>query len=53
MKDARFLPIEKREPAEDYDDEFLEEGEDGLYEMFPEEGKGKSSVKKLRLYIAS
>ena len=53
MKDQRFLPIEKREPTEDYDDEFLESDEDELYGMFPEEGKGKSSVKKLRLYIAS
>ncbi len=53
MKDPRFLPIEKREPVEDYDDEFLESGDDELYEMVSSDEKGKNSVKKLNLYIAS
>ncbi len=56
MKDPRFLPVEKREPVEDHDDEFdefLEGDEDELYDIFPEDGKGKFSVKKLQLYIAS
>lgn len=53
MKDTRFLPVEKREPAEDYDDEFLESDEDELYEMLSKGKRGKSSVKKLQLYIAS
>ncbi len=53
MKDSRFLPIENREPVEEYDDEFLESDDDGLYEMPSSGGKGKSSVRKLHLYIAS
>ena len=53
MKDPRFLPVEKREPVDEYDDEFLESDEDELYETLSPEGKGKPSVKKINLYIAS
>ncbi len=53
MKNPLFLPVEKREPVEDYDDEFLESYEDEFYEMLSTEGKGKPSIKKLHLYIAS
>ncbi len=53
MKDSRFLPVEKREPVEDYDEDFLESDEDELYDIQQEDGKGRHSVRKLHLYIAS
>ncbi len=53
MKDQRFLPLEKREPVEEYGDEFLESDEDELYEMMESDGKGKPAVRKFQLYIAS
>lgn len=50
MRDPRFLPIEMREPAEEYEDEFLTEEE--AYESFLQ-GKQKKYIKKVDLYIAS
>ena len=51
MKDPRLLPVDKREPAEEYEDDFLETEDKDLNEMLG--FSGKSGVKKSRLYIAS
>tara|TARA_Y100000310_G_scaffold345782_1_gene469842 strand:- start:35471 stop:35629 length:159 start_codon:yes stop_codon:yes gene_type:complete len=52
MKDPRFLPVENREPVEEYDDDFLE-NEEELYEALYSSRKDKATVKKIQLYIAS
>jgi len=52
MKDPRFLPVENREPVEEYDDDFLE-NEEELYEILYSSQKDKTVVKKVELYIAS
>ncbi|MBI2137118.1 hypothetical protein HYU12_01220 [Candidatus Woesearchaeota archaeon] len=50
MKDPRFLPVEKREPVDDFDDDFLEEDE--LASPL-KTGRGKAQIKKMQLFIAS
>ena len=52
MKDPRFLPLEQREPVEEYEDDFLE-NEEELYEILYSSDKDKAVVKKVQLYIAS
>ena len=57
MKDSRFLPVEKHQPVEDYDD-YSEEGSDELFIGGNAEAdelpslNGKKSGKDV-LYIAS
>ena len=51
MKDPRFLPVELREPVEEYEDDFLESDEE-LIELLAL-GDDKHSVKRMQLYIAS
>jgi len=52
MKDPRFLPLEQREPVEEYDDDFLE-NEEELFEILYSSSKDKTVIKKVELYIAS
>ena len=53
MKDPRFLPVEKREPVEEYEDEFYETEEE-LYDILTQgKAKSKEAVKRFELYIAS
>ena len=51
MKDPRFLPIEKREPMDDFDDEFAEEYDDETDDLL--QPKGKKPFGKDMLYVAS
>ena len=51
MKDPRFLPVELREPVDEYEDDFLESDEE-LIEMLAL-SKDKQSIKRMQLYIAS
>ena len=51
MKDPRFLPVDKRDPVDEYEDEFLGSDEE-LYEAIAT-GKEKASIKRIQLYIAS
>ncbi|MBI2663909.1 hypothetical protein HYX10_01025 [Candidatus Woesearchaeota archaeon] len=51
MKDPRFLPVENREPVEEYEDDFLESEE--LYEILYSARKNKAVIKKVQLYVAS
>ena len=52
MKDPRFLPVENREPVEEYEDDFLENDEE-LYEILYSSSKDKTVLKKVELYVAS
>ncbi len=53
MNDPRFLPIENREPIEEYDDEFLDEPEEELDELMPVRRKGRKLPGTETLYMAS
>ena len=52
MKDPRFLPVEHREPVEEYEDDFLD-NEEELYEILCSSIKDWTIVKKVELYVAS
>ncbi len=57
LKDERFLPVDKREPVDDYDD-YEEESTDDEQLLFGEpsdaEGiDGHHGLKKTTLYVAS
>ena len=49
MKDPRFLPVELREPVEEFDEEMMQEED---YEKILQ-ARQKGSVKRLDLYVAS
>ena len=51
MKDPRFLPVDLREPVEEYEDDFSGSDED-IIEMLAL-GNDKHSVRRMQLYIAS
>ena len=48
MKDPRLLPMDKREPVEEYEDVFLEADEES-YELSVQD---KTIVKRMQLYVA-
>jgi hypothetical protein len=52
MKDPRFLPLEDREPVEEYEDDFFE-SEEEMYEVLYSTQKDKTVMKKVELYMAS
>jgi len=54
MKDPRFLSIEKREPVEEFDEDFLEEDmeEDDINSLL-KTSREKAQIKKMQLFIAS
>ena len=54
MKDQGFLPLENMEPMEEYEDEFLEEYDEELYEILKMNLKNKKLLGKYdTLYVAS
>jgi hypothetical protein len=53
MSDPRFLPLEKREPFEESDDDFLEESDEEMDEILASFPRGKKQMGNSTLFVAS